>query len=85
MSLKRNEEQITENQLFATYNLEIPGSSPDWSTIKINGLRKIFVSRFYFNYITSQARRTALFTKILREIRCISTLQKECKSNATGS
>jgi len=55
MSLKRNEEQITENQLFATYNLEIPGSSPDWSTIKINGLRKIFVSRFLFQlyYFTS--------------------------------
>jgi len=32
MSLKRNEEQITENQLFATHNLEVPGSSPGWST-----------------------------------------------------
>ena len=34
MNLKRNEEQITENQLFATHNLEVPGSSPGWSTNK---------------------------------------------------
>jgi hypothetical protein len=34
MSLKRNEEQIAENQLFATHNLEVPGSSPGWSTNK---------------------------------------------------
>lgn len=54
-------------------------------TIKNQRLTKDIRKPFYFNYITSQARRTALFTKILREIRCISTLQKECKSNATGS
>lgn len=32
MSLKKNEMQITENHLFATHNLEVPGSSPGWST-----------------------------------------------------
>ncbi len=54
-------------------------------TIKNQRLTKDIRKPFYFNYITSQTRLTALFTKILREIRCISTLQKECKSNATGS
>jgi len=39
MSLKKNEMQITENHLFATHNLEVPGSSPGWSTLIISDLR----------------------------------------------
>ena len=47
MNLKRNEEQITENQLFATHNLEVPGSSPGWSTLK-SSTYKNFVGAFSF-------------------------------------
>ena len=32
MYMKRNRIQIIENQIFATHNLEVPGSSPGWST-----------------------------------------------------
>lgn len=35
MDMKRYKMQIAENQIFTTHNLEIPGSSPGWSTIKI--------------------------------------------------
>ena len=34
MYMKRNRMQIIENQIFATHNLEVPGSSPGWSTKK---------------------------------------------------
>jgi len=34
MDMKRYKMQIAENQIFATHNLEIPGSSPGWSTNK---------------------------------------------------
>jgi hypothetical protein len=34
MDMKRYKMQIVENQIFATHNLEIPGSSPGWSTNK---------------------------------------------------
>lgn len=47
MSLKKNEMQITENHLFATHNLEVPGSSPGWSTLRIKHLREI-ASAFSF-------------------------------------
>ena len=46
MNLKRNEEQITENQLFATHNLEVPGSSPGWSTekfLQVKHLQEFFL------------------------------------------
>ena len=36
---EKNEMQITENHLFATHNLEVPGSSPGWSTLIISDLR----------------------------------------------
>lgn len=35
---------------------------------------------FYFNYITSQARRTALFMKILREIDVFLPCKKNVKA-----
>ena len=35
MYMKRNRIQIIENQIFATHNLEVPSSSPGWSTLKV--------------------------------------------------
>ena len=47
MYMKRNRIQIIENQIFATHNLEVPGSSPGWSTLKVKHLREI-ASAFFF-------------------------------------
>ena len=45
--MKRHKIQITENQIFATHNLEVPGSSPGWSTPRIR-LQLIEVATFIF-------------------------------------
>jgi len=47
MDMKRNRIQISENQIFATHNLEAPGSSPGWSTPRIR-LQLIEVATFIF-------------------------------------
>ena len=39
MYMKRNRMQIIENQIFATHNLEVPGSSPGWSTKKADSIK----------------------------------------------
>ena len=61
MNLKRNEEQITENQLFATHNLEVPGSSPGWSTKKIPN-RLLFNSLLGIFFICVNRMSTKLLT-----------------------
>ena len=38
-----------------THNLEVPGSSPGWSTLKISNLEEIQVADFFI-YPTSSAR-----------------------------
>ena len=45
--MKGHKIQITENQIFATHNLEVPGSSPGWSTPRIR-LQLIEVATFIF-------------------------------------
>jgi hypothetical protein len=37
-----------EKSLFAAHNLEVPGSSPGWSTLKISNLEEIQVADFSF-------------------------------------
>ena len=41
--IKTNSQGIS---IFPTHNLEVPGSSPGWSTLKIKQLRK-FVAAFF--------------------------------------
>lgn len=51
--------QITENHLFATHNLEVPGSSPGWSTYKrliSNEIEPFFVSNLLLQTIANQRK-----------------------------
>ncbi len=45
---KKNEVNFCEIIFCQTHNLEVPGSSPGWSTLKISNLEEIQVADFSF-------------------------------------